>query len=208
MNISKAVLAVITTVFISMNLVQASGFYVGAGVGFNDTDLNGDDVDSALAAEGFTSATSIDDGSLGFQVFAGYEINQYFAIEGGWTDLGKAESDSDISAPSVGTAQTEMEVDGFKLGLQAGTEVTKNFSVFANLGMFFWDAEYDSSAQIGGEIVRMSTDDDGTDLYFGLGAEYAINEALGVRGEWNRYTLNGDTDTDIDQFSINAIYRF
>lgn len=57
--------------------------------------------------------------------------------------------------------------------------------------MAFWDAQ--AYAKGFGSV-----DDDGTDLTVGLGAEVAVSETVGIRGEWER--LDADSD-DVDLIS-------
>ena len=62
--------------------------------------------------------------------------------------------------------------------------------------MIMWDAEGGGAAS--------GMDDDGTDLLYGLGAQYMFTDQFGIVGEWEWY----DIDNDIDLFSIGALYKF
>ena len=53
------------------------------------------------------------------------------------------------------------------------------------------------------------SEDSGADLYFGVGAEYLLDNGVGVRLEWERYLFNGEwREADIDMISFGAVYRF
>lgn len=52
---------------------------------------------------------------------------------------------------------------------------------------------------------------DGTDLAFGLGANWKINKSIGLRAEWERFqnlSVDGGTERDVDLLSLGASYRF
>ena len=51
--------------------------------------------------------------------------------------------------------------------------------------------------------------DSGTDLFFGGGAEYLLDNGVGLRLEWERYLFGGEwQEADIDLISLGAVYRF
>ena len=57
--------------------------------------------------------------------------------------------------------------------------------------------------------LRHESEDSGADLYFGVGAEYLLDNGVGVRLEWERYLFNGEwREADIDMISFGAVYRF
>ncbi|MDH3314343.1 MAG: outer membrane beta-barrel protein [Gammaproteobacteria bacterium] len=164
-----------------MGLGPDAGFYVGAGAGFTSIDLCGD---PALAG-----ATSCDDDDVGFKVFGGFKFNQYFGAEIGYADLGEVS----VSGPG-GTATAE--VDGFQFAA-VGSYPIEQFSLLGKVGFFAWDGEI--STPIG------SFDDDGTDFMFGLGGAFHFTPQFSVRGEWERFDVDGD---DVDMFSASIIYNF
>ena len=160
-----------------------AGGYVGAGVGQASVDACGD-----LLALG---ATSCDDEDTGFKFFGGYELNENIAIEGSYTDYGE------LSA-SAGATSVTLEATAFAIAGKGTIPLNDRFSLFAKLGFAFWDAE--ASA-----IGFGSVDDDGTDLTYGFGAEVALSDTIGFRGEWERLDADGD---DVDLLSISAVLKF
>jgi OOP family OmpA-OmpF porin len=65
-----------------------------------------------------------------------------------------------------------------------------------SLGMIMWDVEGGGAAS--------GFDDDGTDLMFGIGAQYMFTDQFGIVGEWEWF----DMDEDVDLFSIGALIKF
>ncbi|MDX1527701.1 MAG: outer membrane beta-barrel protein [Gammaproteobacteria bacterium] len=164
-----------------MGFGEGGGFYVGAGGGFTSVDLCGD---PALAG-----ATSCDDDDVGFKVFGGLKVNQYFGAEIGYADLGEAS----VSGPG-GTATAE--VDGFQFAA-VGSYPIEQFSLLGKVGFYIWEGEI--STPVG------SFDDDGTDFMFGIGGAFHFSPQLSIRGEWERFDVDGD---DVDMFSASVIYSF
>src|SRR5665647_3765154 len=80
-KLSLIALAVLAS---SFAMADDSGWYAGANVGRSSAKI-----DDARISSGFTSATITDDDrSSGYKIFGGYQFNQYFAVEGGYFDLG------------------------------------------------------------------------------------------------------------------------
>lgn len=158
-----------------------TGLYVGAGGGFTTVDLCDD-----LRALG---AISCDDEDVGFKIFGGFKFNQYIAAEVGYADLGE------ITASAPGVSATA-EVDGFQVAV-VGSYPIEQFSLLGKVGLYVWDGEI--STTFG------NFHDDGTDFMFGLGGAFHFTPQLSVRGEWERFDIDGD---DVDFFSANFIYNF
>ncbi len=164
-----------------MGLGPEAGFYAGAGGGFTTVDLCDD-----LRAVG---ATNCDDEDVGFKIFGGFKFNQYVAAEVGYADLGE------VTASALGISATA-EVDGFQVAA-VGSYPIEQFSLLGKVGIYAWDGEI--STTVG------NFDDDGTDIMFGLGGAFRFTPEISVRGEWERFDIDGD---DIDFFSASFIYNF
>ena len=69
-------------------------------------------------------------------------------------------------------------------------------------------AASDASDTHTGPLAHLG-EDDGLDLYFGVGGEYLLDNGVGLRLEWERYLFNGAwNQADVDLFSLGAVYRF
>jgi OOP family OmpA-OmpF porin len=204
---NKHLLLLALTAALGASTVQAdTGFYPGLYLGgsfgsstFNDFD--GSDVDAELASLGFTSSSSTDDSDTGWKLFAGYKFMPYLAVEGSYTDLGKASASSVITAPVSGSANVEAEASTWAISALGIWPVAPRFELYGRLGFHFWDADVSGSGTAG----SVSESDDGTDLLYGVGANFDITPQLGVRGEWERYELD---DSDVDLWSIGLSWGF
>lgn len=56
---------------------EPQGWYIGAGLGMSDVDLS-----ESLWRDASVTEGSLDTGDVGYQVWGGYRLHPYFAIEG------------------------------------------------------------------------------------------------------------------------------
>jgi len=161
---------------------QQTGLYLGGSAGMTSVDVCDD-----LSGLGLTDC---DDSDIGLKLFGGYRINQNFAAEVGFIDLGEVT----VSGPG---GSGSVESDGIQFAGVGIIPVNPQFDVFGKLGFFMWDV---SASGPGG-----TADDDGTDLMFGVGAAWKFSPQLAARAEWERFDLDGD---DVDFLSIGLQFNF
>ncbi len=176
MNKTKLIGPILVTLGMTSTALAQNGFYAGASIG-------------QATIDGCDGLTKCDDEDTGWKVFGGWEFNRNIAIEGAWVDFGEVSG-------SIGGSKVRAEVDGWVLAGKGMLPLTEQFGVFAKLGMIMWDVE--------GSGAASGIDDDGTDLIYGLGAQYMFTDRFGVVGEWEWY----DIDNDVDLFSIGALFKF
>jgi OOP family OmpA-OmpF porin len=175
-------------------LQMDSGFYVGAGIGRSEARDFCTNLGGACDAKAMT-----------WNLFAGYKFNRHFGVEAAYSDFGKAKTSGFIggvaSSASAETTAAELVAVGF---LPLGDQ----FSLYAKGGFF----RYDSDGSAIGGVVDTSSDK-GTELTFGLGAEYSATRSLGLRVEWQRYLGVGSgvltlPKADISVVRLGARYKF
>lgn len=180
-----------------------TGWYMGGNVGISTANIDEDKITQNLTNHSYSD----DEQDLGYKLFGGYQFNKNFALEGGYFNLGKF--DYSLSTPS-GTLDGNIKVKGLNLDAVAILPITEEFSAFARIG-----ANYAQSKDSFGTTGNISISDNSpkkNDLNykFGAGLQYAVNDALALRVEAERYRINDavGNDGDIDLFSIGLIYKF
>lgn len=164
---------------------------------------------------------SCDDSVFGFGMSGGYWLNEFFAVEGGFrlaNGLGVVGRDFEgTSADLTDDIISSVETDFFSwsLGVRGSFPLGEKFAIGGKVGAHFWDAESDirftdndgSPTVInlvsGGSATRASADEDGTDLYFGIGGEYRFTDHIAVRAEYTRYKADNDADLISGSFVWN-----
>ena len=170
-SLSRVVAAALLFGAVAGGAHAADGFYIGGGAG-----------------QAYVDEADYDDEDTTLSVFGGYQVNRWFAIEGGYIDLGE------IEPASLGASLEATTVHATAVGM---IPVNDSFAVYGKAGMHRWDAD--------SAIALLGGDDSGTDPTYGVGAQYRFTERLAVRAELNRFEME-DTEADVAQ--IQARFDF
>jgi OOP family OmpA-OmpF porin len=127
--------------------------------------------------------SGVDDEDISFHFMAGWQFNENFGVEFGYADFG--EFDAGI---------VDIEADGFDVSFVGAWPVADKFSLTGRLGYLWWDLDAGAFG-----------DDDGSDLLFGIGGRYDLNDQFMFYGGWTRYEIS---DADLDNFHIGGAFRF
>lgn len=181
-------LAILLTTAMAGGAAHAAeqGFFAEAGAGFStiDTGLDG------------LPGVSVDDEDVFFSIGGGYNFTNMFAAEAGYIDLGEA------SVSNIFGDRATVSADGFYFGPRLTIAVTEQLDAYARIGLLAWDAETTSNFGVSGQ-------DDGTDVYFGIGAAWNISPQFAVGADWTRYAAESDgQDMDMDAFGAKVKYSF
>lgn len=199
--IAAAVLVLSGLVAASQALAQG-GFYIGGSVG--QSDINDD-----VAIPSLITSGTVDGTDSAFKIYVGYQFNDYFGMDVGYVDLGKAR----YNGSYFGTPVTGGSVDIWGLNFSAvGTlPVGAGFAVFGKLGLFAWEATAKDTTA--GFPFRGT--EYGGDFSLGVGFSYNFTKNLSARVEWERFGLGGGGGYDysvdlghVDLLSFGMAYRF
>jgi OmpA-OmpF porin, OOP family len=189
--VSAGVLAFLGTSAVA----SAEGWY--GGVGFGQSKVDSESI------PGFSG--SIDDKDDGWKAFGGYQFNNYGAVEFGYVDLGTV---SVAKGKILGlSASEEDKVKGYSLSYVGTLPIASQFSVLGRVGFFRWDV--DSSCSLGS--INCSASATGTDLTYGLGAQFDFSKSIGARLEWEQFNDVGDQNTasgDVNLLSVSLVFKF
>jgi OOP family OmpA-OmpF porin len=163
------------------------------------------------------AVSSFDDSDTGFGLAGGYQVNEHFAAELAWVDLGE------ISYSAEGTVTDGFGVFDTTFGLgQSASGVVfsmlgiwpigERFAVFGRVGLALMSVDADISVTIDGVTGADSASTDRSNMMYGAGGDLALGDRLGLRLEWNRYAGVGTDDflgdTDIDLVTLGLRYSF
>ena len=213
----KSITASASTVIAALLLITSAsaaaddaGWYLGGNLGQSSATIDEDKIRANLAASGLTM-TSIDsdERDFGYKVFGGYQFNRYFAIEGGYFDLGEFGFTATTSPP--GTLSGEMELTGMFVDPVLILPMTERFSALARIGFSSVEAESSFSAT-GSASAPPNREKRSSNYKYGVGLQYAVTERLGLRAEVERYRIDdavgADNEGDLDLVSLGLVYRF
>ena len=191
---------------------QELPYYGGVGIGATKTGISS----KALGITGATATSlSRDENDFGGKIFAGYRLHPYWAVEGGYVDLGKARAKRSMSAP-VGSISVDSSNAGWFVDLVgmmpiAGTD----FTLIGKIGRISAKNRKDLSAT-GAVSLAPGTasnyEDRESNWKYGVGAQYEINKTMAARGEVELYrklgTDSGGGENEVGLFSLNLLINF
>jgi len=186
-----------------------SAWYMGAGIGQSRANIDEQRLTRSLTANGATMTSfDKDERDLGFKLFVGKQLNQYFSVEAGYFDLGKFGFAATTSGN--GALRGEAGFRGANLDLVAQLPLTQRLSLLGRAGVQYAR----TSTHFGGNRLNAVTDPDSIERKlngkFGLGLEYKLSEALALRGEVERYRLDDAVGNrgNVDMASLSLVYKF
>ena len=206
----KTLLASALVLAMSSSAFAAEGFYVYGGLGYSKADT---EMANETYLVGNEYATiSVDEDSAGVKLAAGYRFNDYFAVEGSYVYLGKADAGVSTSVDGIG-ASGSMKSHVLAVDAVGLYPLNKDFDVFAKAGVGLSYVKTNMSADILGESYGFSESDTRFVTKLGFGAEYKITKNVAVRAEYERYfNVSKDSDysidADYDLLSVGVKYAF
>jgi OOP family OmpA-OmpF porin len=182
----RTTIALLTTAALGLVAAPAfaadNGIYLGASVG-----QSGVTFEETVAGEDF----EFDTDSTGYKAILGWRFLDWLAVEANYVDLGSGDD-------NVAGTRIETDVNGISLSA-VGFLPVGPVDLFARVGAIDWKADVTASD------LGFDASDDGTDLTYGVGAQFRV-WSLGVRAEYERYDIS-EADT-VDMFSVGVTWTF
>ncbi len=186
------------------------GWYVGANVGFSKASIDAGRIGRELTAAGFTIGTvTADDNHSGGKLFAGYQFHRNFAVEGGYVDLGRFTYVATTTTPA-GVLEGKMRRQGANVDLVGTLPITNSFSALGRVGVVYTSVR-DTLTGTGGVVVPYpNPGKSDTSAKFGLGVQYDLTKAVGLRGEVERYQISDSAGNvgNIDLYTAGLVVKF
>ena len=126
-----------------------------------------------------------------FKVIGGWRVLNWLAVEGNYIDFGSG--DDRVEGEKFETSLDGLTVSA--LGLLAVGPV----DLYARVGAINWNADLKSPS------LGVKASDDGTDLTYGVGAQFRV-WSLSIRGEYEIFDV-ADADT-VDMISVSVTWTF
>lgn len=162
--------------------------YLGLGVGSADfeVDLTG------------VGGGTIEDSGTASKLFAGYQINDYLAVEAAYYNFAETSvAGIELTPGSGNLVSASADMNGLAAIAVASYQVRKNIILMAKAGMFSWDADI--------SLGSSTASNDGSDAMLGVGAAYGFTRELFMQAEWE--TFQSD-NPETSMLSIGVSYRF
>jgi opacity protein-like surface antigen len=137
-------------------------------------------------------------------LFGGYRPTQNFSLQLEYQDdlsfgLDEMFSGSSLWYPEAGSQN--FESNGLFLSGISSYPINNSGTLYMKGGLFNWEVDsnyYETRPEYLGQTR-------GTDLFYGVGANYDLSSRFGVSAEWERYQME---KSDIDYLSTKLKYKF
>jgi OOP family OmpA-OmpF porin len=126
----------------------------------------------------------------GATVYGGYEVDQNWGVEAGYTDFGKENN-------GAGNVKGSGTYVAGKYTVPLGDR----FSGYGKLGVAYNERKFDNG-------LGTHVNDYDTGLYGGVGVEYKLNEKLAVNAEYERYGKDKAFGAKADVYTVGLKYGF
>ena len=204
-----ATLATLAVTFSPTAFADDAGWYAGFNAGQSRASIDDARITAGLLGEGFTtSSISDDDSHFGYKIFGGYDFNRYFALEGGYFNLGQF----GFTANTIpaGSLRGDIKLQGANIDALGKVPLGEKFSLFARIGLNYAEAKDSFSGTGSVAVIDPSPKKRSANYKFGVGAEYDFTRAFGMRVEAERYRIDDAVGNkgDIDLFSVGLVFRF
>ena len=185
----KHLIATISLLLLPMT-ASADGWYAGIAGGSTN-------VDTGITA---VVGATLDETGTGTSVFIGKEVNETLSVEGFYTDLGEASLSGDNGDTFIidrttltfnSTASIAITAKTMGIAGKAAFDMGENFRGYVKGGFHSWDAEL----KLAVGTATASAKDDGTDIVWGVGAEYMMGEKTALLLGYDNYKLDDESVT-------------
>jgi hypothetical protein len=181
--------------------VQPEQSYLG--LGFGQSEFSG--MDDIVASWPDVSGSRLEETSLAWKFYTGYQFSEWFAVETAWVDFGDLRAEADLQAPDA--ASLKISPYGFEFSGLATWPISTDARLFARAGILIWRAPQKidlSDGLVAGDFPR--PDRDGFSPALGLGGQWDFSERSSVRLEWQQYLELADDDPQT--WVLSLVRRF
>jgi OOP family OmpA-OmpF porin len=185
------------------------GWYVGVNAGQSRDRFDDSRIGDDLLGGGFgmTSISRVDR-DFGFKAFGGYAFNRYFALEGGYFNLGQFNLTADTLP--AGSLRDVTKIQGVNLDAVGMAPIGDRFTVFGRIGVNYADVRDSVSTAGLAAVTDPYRDHRAANYKFGVGVQAALTDSVAMRIEAERYRITDPAGPrgNVELISVGLIYRF
>lgn len=189
------------------------GFYVGGQLGYAKTDFSIADIEGPLSLiDAQAQVADVDRSSSASSLYVGYALNQYFAVEAGYSDLGERALSFSGTTTNLEQFGEQIKVlypesgKGFTFALRATYPLTKDFSLSGKLGYMDWESKYNTKLMVNSDIIDAGgVEPSGQDMWYGISLDYDLTQSAQLYAAYERISFDRD---DVGTWSAGVRYFF
>jgi OOP family OmpA-OmpF porin len=163
--------------------------YIGLGVATADHDYSLNGVNNP-SSDGYKASA---------KVFGGYEFNNMWGVEAGYTDFRKSSFNYTTNNGIAGSGNADGHA--YYVAGKATAPINDQFAVFGKLGV-------ENSHRSFGTNTGLSGSSNDTGVYAGAGLQYNLNKQVALTAEYERYGKSASFGAKSDVWTVGARYSF
>lgn len=188
---------------------EGSYGYGGLSVGQAHAKIDQPRITARLLDAGLTTtAMTLDEKSVSYKVFGGYQFNRYLALEGGYFNLGKFGFTS--TTQPAGTLDGQIKLQGVNVDVIGSLPLGRSLAVFGRVGAQYAQARDRFSSTGAVTVGNASPKRNEVNPKVGLGLQWALSPSFTLRGEVERYRVNDAVGNHggINVYSLSLVFPF
>ena len=151
-----------------------------------------------------TAEFNCQDKASAYGIDAGYQYNDSYGLEFGYTNYGKAQTNGMLFGSNL---EVKQGITAFKFSGTANFPLTSAFAFTGKLGMALADSSVSSTVTPGPIIPGYTASS--TTIFYGIGARYRINKIIGLHAQYENLAKVGDSAIGTDTlFLLSAGISF
>lgn len=154
-----------------------------------------------------TGSSISDDKDTYLSFGVGFGVSDNLAFEVSYKDFGEAQDKYSCTNGVASTTCVEtFEATAISFAAVGILPIGPSAELFGKIGLDMWDGDYEFEAQGYGSD---SESDDGTDLFYAIGAAFNITESTDIHIEYQKHEFDlGEADLDVDVLNIGVNFGF
>jgi OOP family OmpA-OmpF porin len=207
-TLSKLGLFTLSIISSSLALATDNGWYVGGNIGSARAKIDDAGIAQYLQNNGFSSSIRDNNRSGAGKIYGGYQINENWAVEGGYFNLGNFGYTATTNP--IGTLNGDIKIQGVNLDLVGMVPLSKSFSAFGRVGVTHSQSRDHFTSTGAVNVINPNPRENSNNWKAGLGLQYALSDRTAIRGEVERYRVRDAIGHrgDVNMVSVGLVYHF
>lgn len=197
---------------LSFGASSDGSYYMGIGVGASSNRFESNDTGFIMIPG---SLSTVADTDISPNLYAGYQFNETFGVEGGYNKIGNFKIH--VTMPNgVGIAEN-YKVGAWTLSGTVTKKFHNNFSVFGKLGAASTNVKNTYYLSNANDSKEYKFTKQRTNLLLVVGVKYSINQKIALRSEYENFgevgsaisnTGEGTARARVSRLSLSVEYKF
>jgi len=206
-KLTAYLLVLVSTFMISTTAfaVITPSWYLGLQLGQTDTNYSASDFDGLASATPPFASVSVDSDGFGGRAYAGYQHNENFAFEVGYTYFAKTDVDgipifgeNEQEGQQIGSTDGDVRQYALDASVKAMFPLTYGLAVYGRLGVAFVNPD---------ESGSLPDVDDEFNFVYGAGISYDLLPNVVIDFSYTRINGSGDVQ-DTELTAVGLQYHF